>query len=299
MLEMIPDEWRRLMHRIISIVAIGLIFTTSASFAQESENDSTGVAADAEGVEAQSAPLSATQLELENEKLLAEIANLRIENRALGVGTRKTVAILGAIGGLTGALLTFFIGFAGYKLSRVQNERLRKDKEHEDRRLTQDRELENGRLRQDRELAREMQNLELFRDLGSENPRTQIAAASLLLQRLKAHGATAVDKEIEKQERPTIIKVLVSVLKEKRESQGVGFDTLRKYIADNLVEILGSEIRDYDWQNVNLSNVWWPKVDASNMDFYQANLREAGLSEANLTDAVFSGQLLGVARCRH
>lgn len=267
MLIMIPDEWRRAVHRILSTVVVGLLALAAASSAQEP---------DAEPADTQAGKESAAQLELEIEKLRAEINNLEIENEALGVGTRKFSAILGGIGGITGALLTFLVGFAGLKLKAVQDERLRQEKE-----------LEDKRLDQDRVLAREKQTLEVFRDLGSNNPRTQIAAASLLLQRLKAQETGGTENKLEELERPTIIKVLVSVLKEKRKSHIAGFDTLRKYIADNLVELLGDEIRNYDWQNVNLSKVWWQGVDAAGVDFYQANLQEAGFRGADLTGAVF------------
>jgi len=106
---------------------------------------------------------------------------------------------------------------------------------------------------------------------------------------------------LEALERPTIIKVLVSVLKEKTESRSGQFDTLRKYIADNLIGLLKGEMHKYDWQNANLSNVWWQGADVHDTDFYQANLRNAGLRGANLERAVFyesnlSGAVLRDAR---
>jgi hypothetical protein len=261
------------MHRIHLAVVVGFLTIATTISAQESGSDSTRTPTETEDPESAIPQKSAAQLELEFEKLRAEVNNLEIENEALGVGTRKFSAILGGIGGITGALLTFLVGFAGLRLKAVQDERLRQEKN-----------LEERRLGQDRRLAREKQTLEVFRDLGSENPRTQIAAASLLLQRLKSPQLPDSEEDME---RPTIIKVLVSVLKEKRQTDEAGFDTLRKYIADNLLEILGDDIRSYDWQNVNLSKVWWKGIDASGVDFYRANLREAGFRDADLTNAVF------------
>lgn len=279
------SDRRPFVRRIIIIALAAMIVVASLSSAQETTGDPDRQSS-ADAAKPQSGNTEAA-LELENEKLRQEIANLSIENEALGVGTRKFSAIVGAIGGVTGALLTFFVGFAGLKLKSVQDNRLRQEKD-----------LEQKKLDQDRVLNREKQTLEIFRDLGSENPRTQIAAASLLLQRLKSHETGGDQSEVQELERPTIIKVLVSVLKEKREpkagatadttaADAQNFETLRKYIADNLLELLRDEISDYDWQNVNLSKVWWKGVDASGVDFYQANLREAGFREANFKDAVF------------
>ena len=116
------------------------------------------------------------KLQAEIEKLRAERDSLELQNRALGVGTRKWSAIVGAIGGFTGAILTFLIGYAGLRLSRAQEAR-----------RAQDEVLARKKLGQDKALAREKQTLEIYRDLGHSNPRTQIAAASLLLQRLEGY----------------------------------------------------------------------------------------------------------------
>lgn len=220
--------------------------------------------------------------ELQRDKLQAEIAKLEgeresldLQNRALGVGARRWSAFFGAIGGFTGAILTFLVGYAGLKLKAGQ-----------DARLEQDKTISQKRLDQDKTLTREKQILNVFRDLGHENPRTQIAAASLLLQRLNSYGRKEEVDEFEELERPTIIKVLVSVLKEKGEHSG-SFDTLRKYIADNLVRVIEGEMHEYDWQNTDLSQVWWKGVDARGVDFYKANLVQAGLREARLEGAVF------------
>ena len=236
--------------------------------------------------QATSKPESGSEVDkLKTKKLMQEIAKLEIENSALGVKTRRWSVIFGMIGGVFGACLTAVLGYASYKLNTAQDARLQQEE-----RLTQ------KRLDQDRELEREKQTLEVFRDLGSENPRIQIAAASLLHQRLKSYERKNERELLEELERQTIIKVLVSVLKKENEAQlkkeneaqSEGLDTLRKYIGDNLIDLLiKGEMREYDWQNTNLSYVWWKGVDASGVDFYEASFRKAGLREANLEGAVF------------
>jgi hypothetical protein len=219
--------------------------------------------------------LASDKLNAEIAKLEEERKNLSLQNQALGVAARRWSAFFGAIGGFTGAILTFLVGYAGLKLKASQ-----------DARLEQDKAISQKRLDQDKALARESKTLEVLRDLGHANPRTQIAAASLLLQRLSSYRRKGELDELEQLERPTIIKVLVSVLKEKGPGSD-SFDTLRKYIADNLVRVIDGEMHEYDWQNTNLSKVWWKGVDARGVDFYQANLEKSGLREAHLEGAVF------------
>jgi hypothetical protein len=279
-------------RQLISLFGAVLLAVASVSWAQEAFSSSPGTSSSATSSGPQSTgepgdALKKQKLQAEIAKLEMERESLELQNRALGIGTRRFSAIIGAIGGFTGAILTFLVGYAGLKLKSAQDARLRQEKDTEEARLSQQALIEQKRLDQDRELDREKQTLEVFRDLGSENPRTQIAAASLLLQRLKSYEQKSEPDALAALERPTVIKVLVSILKEKRTEESNGFDTLRKYIADNLIEPLRGEMRQYDWQNVNLSKVWWQGVDARGVDFYQANLREAGLRRANLQNAVF------------
>ena len=280
------------MLQVISLIGAGVLSAASIASVQEIPGGIPHASVDARLPEPQSTGepgniLRVQKLEAEIAKLKIERESLELQNKALGVGTRRWSAILGAIGGFTGAILTFLVGFAGLKLKSAQDARLRQEKETEEARLDQQARIEQKRLDQDRELDREKQTLEVFRDLGSENPRTQIAAASLLLQRLISYDQKAERDPLETLERPTIIKVLVSILKEKRTEESDSFDTLRKYIADNLISPVSGEMNKYDWQNANLSKVWWQGVNAEKVDFYQANLREAGLRGAHLQEAVF------------
>ncbi len=229
----------------------------------------------------------------EIEKLEAEIENLRLQNDALGVRTRRWSVWLGAIGGVTGAMLTFVIGWLGLRLNRLQVSRV-KQEEH----------LSLRKLEQDRHLEREKQNMELYKGLGHENPRVQFAAASVLLERLNTYREKTQRREdlteAERAEHPTIILVLVAVIKERIEETET-HRALRKHIADNLVKALravvaqdqrppedpSSPLQPYDWQYANLAEVWWEGVDARGVDFYQANFHKAGLARAFLNNAVF------------
>ena len=229
---------------------------------------------------------------MEMAKLEAEIESLRLQNQALGVQTRRWSAWLGAAGGVAGAMLTFVLGFLGWRLNRLQHSRAEQDKT-----------LTSLKLEQERFLAREKQNLELFKGLGDPSPRVQLAAASVLLQRLTSYYERASQhqaiSDAERTERPTIIGVLIAVVKETAEATPT-HRALRKHIADHLVKALGatvhrggrpaqdgSPLKPYDWQHANLAGVWWEGSDARKVDFFAADFRDAGLARSHLEGAVF------------
>jgi len=229
--------------------------------------------------------LKLKKIESEIKKLQAEIENLNISNRALGPTTRWISTILGTIGGLAGALIGLFIWLLGRSLSNKITK-------------TQD-----AKLLQDKELNREQHYLELFKSLGDENPRTQLAAASVLVQRLmyfRKQKRSNLLSETEQLELPTIIHVLIAVTKEKISDRTKEL-TLNKYIADNLVIALDaivpinqepdknkpSPLHNIDFQKSRLVNVWWKRIDARYVDFFEADLCKAGLAEAFLMNAVF------------
>ncbi|MCP4410035.1 MAG: pentapeptide repeat-containing protein [Gammaproteobacteria bacterium] len=223
------------------------------------------------------------KLDKEVQKLTAEITTMN----AVGPQTRWFSTIAGAIGGSIGAVLTFVLGVIGWRFNRGQRQR----------------------LKQEEILTREKHNLELFQNLGHEDSRVQIAAATVLIQRLDAlrqkeqeHVRVSL---AERQERPTIIRVLIAVTKEKaRDADKEGQRALVKHIADNLVQAIGaiipetqdgeppvlkprSLLADFDWQGARLTNAWWRRVDARKIDFFEADFSDAGLAEAFLNKAVF------------
>ena len=66
-----------------------------------------------------------------------------------------------------GAAIAALVAWLGQRINRNYNE------------------VQSEKLRQDRELEHKKHNLELYKSLGSDNPRGQFAAAAVLLQRLE------------------------------------------------------------------------------------------------------------------
>ncbi|MCI0496190.1 pentapeptide repeat-containing protein [candidate division KSB1 bacterium] len=229
--------------------------------------------------------LKLKKLESEITKLQAEVENLRISNKALGPMTRWISAVLGAISGLAGAIIGLFIWLAGRSLSNKMSK------------------TQNAKLQQDKELSREQHNLKLFENLGNENLRIQLAAASVLIQRLmyfREQKNRNLLSNAERLELISIIHVLIAVTKDNIEGLNESF-SLNKYIGDNLVIALDaiipedgepnsdqpSPLTKIDFQKSRLRNVWWRRVDARDLDFFEADLSKSGFAEAFLMNAVF------------
>ncbi len=227
---------------------------------------------------------------VEISKFKEEVEQLRSQNSLLG----KVTALAGILGGVVGS---FVIGGIGMLISnRLNTARVRQ-------------------MRQDWELERERNNIGLFRDLASPSGHQQRAAAAVLIQRLfplaqvRRKGTLRADS-YEMVECNTILDVLVAVTKDKpmpggNDQPALG-STLGKYIADNMVKALGavvpegeeppaaraSPLAGQDWQGAQLANVWWKRVDARGIDFFNANFERAGLAEAFLRGATFYGSNL-------
>jgi hypothetical protein len=170
---------------------------------------------------------------------------------------------------------------------------------------------QKNKMEQERKLGREKHLLDVFRELGSPDPRIRIGAAAILLQRLKAipnpeKGDTEnkdyyekkIKKDIKRKEEIdeffTIMKVLIAETKheEKEETQ--------KYIADGIINALDarvpegekstntneSPLKNYDFQGTRFHNAWWKRIDAREVDFYEATLERASLREAFLSKAI-------------
>lgn len=206
------------------------------------------------------------------------------------------------IGTLLIAIGTLSIPVIGYALNRTQRDK----------------------MEQERKLGREKHLLDVFLELGSPDPRIRIGAAAILLQRLKAitnpekgdienknnYGKKIfiiingigwikkIKKDIKRKEEIneffTIMKVLIAETKheEKEETQ--------KYIADGIVDALDARISEgetspytnesplkvYDFQGTRFHNAWWKRIDARDVDFYEASLEKASLREAFLSKAI-------------
>lgn len=229
--------------------------------------------------------LKLTKLEVEIEKLRAEILKLRIENEASGPSIKRITAILGAVGGLAGALAGFLIWILG----RSFTDKISKN--------------QDAKLQQDKELSREIHNLELFRGLSDENPRIQLAAASVLMQRLLSFRNKRKDGVLEKSEemeQPTILQVLLAITKEDPVDDVSAPKALWKLIADNLVIAVDAIIAEnkepssrqsplisMDFQKSHLANAWWKRVDARGVDFFKADLSHSGMAESFLMNTIF------------
>jgi uncharacterized protein YjbI with pentapeptide repeats len=245
--------------------------------------------------------LSSQKIEAEIAKLQAEIKSLQLANENAKSGVRNVIVLIGSLGGflgaLFGALISLIIFILGTKISDSVNQAQMAKLEKEEAKLAQ----EEAKLAQEKEFGREQQNLALFRSLGEENSRIQLAAAAVLLQRLKEFSvkkkASSLKPE-EERELPTIIQVLVAVTKEEQSDPA-----LIKLIADNLVTCLGaivesgqdppkerpSPLKIIDFQKSRLPNVWWKRIDIRGLDFFKVDFRDAGLAEAFCHSTVFFG----------
>lgn len=277
-------SWRKSVRQkatIVSLLAVVAFSLNAVDPASAQVSSGTG----------QTAQLSEDRLD--QRKLNAEIAKLESEIdvlRAVDNNTRYYTTWLTAVGSITGAtigsLITLLIWFFGRKNAQ----------------------LNQDRLVQERNNARELHNLRLFQDLGHESDRARLAAAAVLLDRLKRlhvkrHSPQAED------ESQLIANVLVAVLK---ESEGNALTPptgateaendlkLRKYIADSLVDTLDasfdpekgpascvSPLSEFDFQNCCLVNVFWKNIDARKVDFFGSNLSKASFQGAALQEAVF------------
>ena len=259
-------------------------------------------------------------------KLKAEVRSLQLSNDAAGPITRWATMWLSAIGAALGALLTAIATFSIWRLGWRVNSAFNS--------------AQTRKLEQDRELERAKHDMTLFERLGHENLRVQLAAASALTGRLEELRSMLgpADSQLE---RRTIIQVLVAVVKKsdgeaaapatwpvptalglsagaKANGQGAVHPALMKLIADNLVKAMGaivpgdgdrwpppsikySPLRAFDFQKVQFQNAYWKRVDGRQVDFFRADLSNAGLKEAFLSDAILkeanlSGSVLKDAR---
>jgi hypothetical protein len=230
-----------------------------------SANDATGQplrttlaqAATASAPEQQPSTLQVRKLDAEVRKLEAEIASIRAVDERTTWWTTVLTAIGTMVGAVVGGIFTFVITRIGQRFNELQKDLETKRSERDEARREQDARLSGEKLRQEREHAQELHNLRLFQDLGHVSHRARLAAAAVLLHRLrKLENPSEQDEKPnprEIAEAPLIKKVLIAVLKrgdpseEQSGAEEVVADVasrtsegaLRKYIADELVETLG------------------------------------------------------------
>ena len=185
------------------------------------------------------------------------------------------------------------------------------------------------RIKQEDDKHREEHTLELFRALSSQIPHLQLAAASVLIERLKRLNQEIKNRkptEIDYSERASIQYALHLVLKGDfsgsgslgTSAAGDGFShLLAKYIGEQLVRLNDAQpldkegqpfelkrdtevrylerlakpkykespLKGFDWQEIKIMQAWWPGIDAREIDFFRAELRECGMRFANLDGA--------------
>jgi pentapeptide repeat protein len=256
----------------------------------------TAAAQDGNGLQATKVQKEIERIGVEISKFKEEVEQLRSQNSLFG----KVTALAGILGGVVGS---FVIGGLGMRISnRINAARVRQ-------------------MRQQWELERERNNIDLFRDLASPIGHQQRVAAAMLTQRLfplakaRRNGALSADS-YEMVEFNTMLDVLVAVIKEKPKpgsgEQPAQRPTVGKDIADKMVKALGavvpegeepslgrsSPLAGMDWQGAQLVNVWWKRVDARGLDFFDANFERAGLAEAYLSGAQLYGANLQKAVLR-
>jgi uncharacterized protein YjbI with pentapeptide repeats len=271
-------------------------------------------------------------------KLAAEIAKLQAETaalRSIGDRTRWWTTVLTAIGSIIGAIVggifTFVITKMAQRFTRLQQDLEDSRSERDRLRREDDEKLARQKMRQEQEQAQELHNLRLFQDLGHQSHRARLAAAAVLLDRLRRlQEVTSTElQEVTSIESETagtaqlIGKVLVAVLKRQataieKPTSGLFADengtapaigitvesdaSLRKYIADELVQVLGVRFnpgkgpkelgksplgQDRDFQKCDLADVYWAYIDGRGIDFFQSDLTQASLRGAALQEAVF------------
>jgi len=216
--------------------------------------------------------LSQTKTKLEIDKLAEEVRELRATSLAIGRSTKLWTAWLAAGGG---AATTLLVAVAGLLLNRTQGRR----------------------LKQEAEFAREKHFLELFRSLGDSSARVRLGAMGVLIERIARLHREGDHKRQQRrlaraEDLPTLVGVLLNATKREED------EVLQKYVADGLAKALGaiqakdpaqegaSPLAAYDFQGAKLTNAWWARVDAREVDFYKAVLVRAGMKNAFLDRAI-------------
>jgi hypothetical protein len=244
--------------------------------------------------------LDRQKLRSEIDKLAAEIAKLKDENGPLG----QFSSFASAIGGLAGALVALVIWFLGTRVKDAYET-------NQSNSLSAAKSRQDERLARNAELNRDRHNLKLFGELANDNPRTQVATAIVLLDRLAELRTIVIpslpvaeppakEKTVTKAhlEQQCIRSVLVAVLK-KDPSNVRTRRAFFKTVAEGLARDLDglrmdssslppeAALRSWDFQNAALAGVYWRYVDARGVDFFRADLREAGLRDAHLEGTIF------------
>ena len=140
------------------------------------------------------------------------------------------------------------------------------------------------RLRFEEAFHRESHDLKLFEALASSNPRLQLLSAGVLADRLTTNSS-----KNDKSEQRRIIKALIAITKDLRAtpSEPAIPQEISKLVADNVVRNHQLPLQEFDLQNTRLCRAWWPNINASEVDFWRADLSFSGMRNANLQKTIF------------
>jgi uncharacterized protein YjbI with pentapeptide repeats len=229
----------------------------------------------------------AKKLKIEIFKIKEESDVLKSKNEAPDRNIRWLTVWFTAIGSILIAIFGFFINRT---IKRTQRKK----------------------IEQDKRLGREKHMLEVFRELGADDPRIRIGAAAILIQRLEG-----MREKINKKRNMTLIQRIKRFFRKKDEEAIHEFQTImnvllavtkheekveiQKYIADGIALALDaivpdddkrpkkseSPLKQYDFQGTKLCDAYWRRIDAREIDFFKASLIQTGLREAYLYKAVF------------
>jgi uncharacterized protein YjbI with pentapeptide repeats len=220
--------------------------------------------------------LEAVKVQQENTKLELESARLKLENEKanrppdilsvfLGMGS-----MIAAFFALIGALIGYYSKSAAERSYAILQARHAKE-DYERKTIAE------------RNARREERALSLLDTLSGDSPAKRSFAVAGLLSNI------AANTEDERQETEMVISALFARVRDAALTLGES-----KYIADELGKFFKTrsanyKLADFNLQQARLLKAYWAKLDASNADFFEADLSGSSLRGANLSNAVFLG----------
>lgn len=140
---------------------------------------------------------------------------------------------------------------------------------------------------------------QLCQALSNPSPRLQMAAAALLIERLRVRSS-------EREQRAIIQALLAATIDDRSdEKQPAASPEFCKYVADSVLGVLknsrgdasdASPLASFYLQRVRCPGAYWASTDLRRVDFFGATLDGASLRRANLKDAVFYDASLSGAK---
>lgn len=235
--------------------------------------------------------LDAINVQQNNAKLDLENERLRLEVQKAKAGpdpTAQFLSLLATAGPMAAAAFAFMGAVIGYWFKANEERRLavlqaQHARDEFARKSTHDKEEFERKAAAERDERREIRALSLLDTLSGDSPAKRSYAVAGLLSNI------AANTEDERQETEMIIAALFARVRDTKLELGES-----KYIADELGKFFRTrsanyKLADFNLQQARLLKAYWAKLDATNADFFEADLTETSLRGANLTGAVFKG----------